>query len=97
MSKLKANKTSLYKLVAEYVDELPAAVKTRFIKYHRARDYALDWTTEDWDCGHAFFATCLGRPLLAIEIKDSGDGHSISRVTHTLDVAELKRLGMVEG
>ena len=40
MLRLKANKTALYKLVADYVDNLPPMRSgTEFIKYSRTPDY----------------------------------------------------------
>lgn len=54
MVRLKATKTSLYRLVAEYVDNLPPMRSgTQFIKYPRRPDYAMDWITPEWDTGHA--------------------------------------------
>lgn len=94
MFRLKANKTSIYKLVAEYVD-LPPMRKTEFIKHYRAPDYALDWTAPTMT-GHAFFSTCLGRPLLAIEFKDHESGRTVNRTTYNLTVAGLRERGMVE-
>ena len=40
MLRLTANKTKLYTLVADYVDNLPPMRKTEFIKYPRTPDYA---------------------------------------------------------
>lgn len=55
MLRLKATKTSLYKLVAEFVPNLPPMRSgTSFIKYPRTPDYALDWITQEWDTAHAF-------------------------------------------
>ena len=83
MLRLKANKTALYKLVADYVDNLPPMRSgTEFIKYPRTPDYALNWITPEWDTAHAFFSACMGRPLLAIEIKDGETGKTVSRTTH---------------
>ena len=46
MLRLKANKTALYKLVADYVDNLPPMRSgTEFTKYSRTPDYALNWIT----------------------------------------------------
>lgn len=97
MVRLKATKTSLYRLVAEYVDNLPPMRSgTQFIKYPRRPDYAMDWITPEWDTAHAFFSTCMGRPLLAIEIKDGETGKTVSRTTHALDLQDLRERGMVE-
>lgn len=83
MLRLKATKTSLYKLVAEFVPNLPPMRSgTSFIKYPRTPDYALDWITQEWDTAHAFFSTCMGRPLLSIEIKSGETGKTVNRTTH---------------
>ena len=97
MLRLKANKTALYKLVADYVDNLPPMRSgTEFIKYPRTPDYALNWITPEGDTAHAFFSACMGRPLLAIEIKDGETGKTVSRTTHALTLRDLRERGMVE-
>lgn len=97
MVRLKATKTSLYRLVAEYADNLPPMRSgTQFTKYPRTPDYALDWITPNWDKAHAFFSTCMGRPLLSIEIKDGETGKTVSREVYNLDLQDLRDRGMVE-
>jgi len=94
--RLTANKTKLYTLVAHFVDNLPPMRSgTEFIKYPRSPDYALNWITPEWNTAHAFFSTCMGRPLLSIEIKDGETGKTVSRTTHALDLQDLRE-GMVE-
>lgn len=96
MLRLKANKTSLHRLVAEYVDDLPPMrMGTKFTKRFRTPDYALEWITKDWNCARAFFSTCMGRPLLSIEVRDD-DGHTISRVVHKMALEAIRERGMVE-
>ena len=95
MLRLTANKTKLYTLVADYVDNLPPMRKTEFIKYPRTPDYALEWATER-EKGRAFLSACMGRPLLAIEIKDGETGKTVSRTTHALTLRDLRERGMVE-
>ena len=97
MLRLKATKTSLYKLVAEFVPNLPPMRSgTSFIKYPRTPDYALDWITQEWDTAHAFFSTCMGRPLLSIEIKSGETGKTVNRTTHAMNLRDLRERGMVE-
>ncbi len=97
MLRLTANKTKLYTLVAHFVDNLPPMRSgTEFIKYPRSPDYALNWSTPEWNTAHAFFSTCMGRPLLSIEIKDGETGKTVSRTTHALDLQDLRERGMVE-
>ena len=90
MLRLKANKTALYKLVADYVDNLPPMRSgTEFIKYSRTPDYALNWITPEWNTAHAFFSTCMGHPLLSIEIRDGETGKTASRTTYSLTPGSL--------
>ena len=97
MLRLTANKTKLYTLVAGYVENLPPMRGgTIFVKYPRTPDYALDWITQEWDTAHAFFSTCMGRPLLPIEIKSGETGKTVNRTTHALNLRDLRERGMVE-
>lgn len=48
------------------------------------------------DKAHAFFSTCMGRPLLSIEIKDGETGKTVSREVYNLDLQDLRDRGMVE-
>ena len=95
MLRLTANKTKLYTLVADYVDNLPPMRKATFTKYPRTPDYALEWATER-EKGRAFLSACMGRPLLAIEIKDGETGKTVIRTTHALTLRDLRERGMVE-
>ncbi|MEG2177201.1 MAG: hypothetical protein RRY97_10035, partial [Oscillibacter sp.] len=76
MLRLKANKTSLYKLVAAYVP-MPIMKWARFRKVPRSPDYFLDWHQEN-GYAQAFFSTCMGRPMLSVTVRDI-DGHQVSR------------------
>ena len=64
MLRLKANKTSLYNLVATY-KPLPGMRRVDFQKANGRPDYWLEWTTDD---GHtkAFLSSSLGHPILTI-------------------------------
>ena len=95
MLRLTANKTKLYTLVADYVDNLPPMRKATFTKYPRTPDYALEWATER-EKGRAFFSTCMGRPLLSVEIRDGETGKTVSRNVYNLDLQDLRERGMVE-
>ncbi len=95
MLRLKATKTSLYALVAQYVDDLPPMKKTRFVKAFRHPDYWLRWATRAEGYAHAFFFICIGCPFLSIEVWDD-DEHSHSREVHSLQMDDLKSRGMVE-
>lgn len=93
MPRLKANKTSLYKLVGQYA-KLPKANKTEFIKVYRHPEYWLKWF--DGDFCEAFLAACLGTPMLSIERKDATDGHRTSREVYRLTIEDLRERGMIE-
>lgn len=60
MLRLKANKTSLYNLVATY-KPLPGMRRVDFQKANGRPDYWLEWMTDD---GHtkAFLSSSLGAP-----------------------------------
>lgn len=66
--RLKANKTSLYNLVATY-KPLPGMRRVDFQKANGRPDYWLEWTTDD---GHtkAFLSSSLGHPILTITTHD---------------------------
>ena len=93
--RLTANKTKLYTLVADYVDNLPPMRKTAFIKYHRTPDYALEWATER-EKGHAFLSACMGRPLLKIDIDERETGRLVRAAYKYIDLQDLRERGMVE-
>ena len=69
MLRLKANKTSLYNLVATY-KPLPGMRRVDFQKANGRPDYWLEWTTDD---GHtkAFLSSSLGHPILTITTQDA--------------------------
>ena len=69
MLRLKANKTSLYNLVATY-KPLPGMRRVDFQKANGRPDYWLEWTTDD---GHtkAFLSSSLGHPILTITTHDA--------------------------
>ena len=58
-------------------------------------DWWLKWTDADGLLCVAFFATCMGKPLMAIEKKEFC-GPQVSRVVHELDAKDLMERGMVE-
>lgn len=97
MLRLKATKTSLYKLVAEYTT-LPGIRRVEFVKAYREPDFWLKWRTEGdqvGDYAEAFLAACLGKPQLSITVRDF-DGHEVSRVVHTLTVEQLRERNLLE-
>ena len=93
MRRLKATKTSLYKLVAEFAP-LPGIRRVDFTKSHRTPDYWLEWATGD-GYAKAFFSAIMGRPLLSITVRDV-DGRQLSYEVHNLSVDGLRDRGMVE-
>ena len=94
MLRLKATKTSLYKLVHDY-EPLPPMRRTRFTKAYREPDYWLEWADADGLWCRAFLSSCGGSALLAVTRKEfCGPEHS--RVVYGLGLPELRRRGMVE-
>lgn len=89
--RLKATKTSLYKLVNQYAP-LPILKWTKFWKAFRSPDYYLEWQAED-GYAKAFFSTCCGKPMLSIEVR--GEGHTFREV-HKLSLEDLQARGMLE-
>ncbi|MDD2956388.1 MAG: hypothetical protein PHD67_08750 [Oscillospiraceae bacterium] len=95
MLRLKANKTSLYMLVATYA-ALPGIRRASFQKAFRSPDYWLKWYDEKTDgCYDAFLSACGGRPLLAITERDIS-GHCTARTVHTVPMNILRERGMIE-
>ena len=90
MLRLKANKTSLYNLVATY-KPLPGMRRVDFQKANGRPDY---WTTDD---GHtkAFLSSSLGCPILTITTHDAAGGQ-LYHEAHRLSVEGLRERGMVE-
>ena len=70
MFRLKANKTSLYKLVGEF-ENLPPMRRVTITKAYRTPDWWLKWTDADGLLCVAFFSTCMGKPLLSIKKRSS--------------------------
>lgn len=93
MLRLKANKTSLYNLVATY-KPLPGMRRVDFQKANGRPDYWLEWTTDD---GHtkAFLSSSLGCPILTITTHDAAGGQ-LYHEAHRLSVEGLRERGMVE-
>ena len=94
MFRLKANKTSLYKLVGEFED-LPPMRRVTITKAYRTPDWWLKWTDADGLLCVAFFSTCMGKALLSIDKKEFC-GPQVSHVVHELDAKDLLERGMVE-
>lgn len=94
MRRLTANKTKLYKLVAEF-ESLPPMRRTTFTKAFRQPDYFLRWADSDNNLCTAYFTTVMGKPRLVIR-KQEFCGKITSRVVHGLNADDLARRGMVE-
>ena len=93
MLRLKANKTSLYRLVRLYESNVGGFRHCEFHKAFRRPDYSLDWCGGGLSC-HAFFSACGGKALLSIE--KSFDGKQVDRKVFTLDLENLRERGMIE-
>lgn len=97
MLRLKANKTSLYKLVAERVKDLPPMrTGTEFKKYPHSRSYALGWITPEWNTARALLTAIMGNPVLSIEVRDGTSGKIVYRNIYPAHIEILKKRGMVE-
>jgi hypothetical protein len=87
--RLKANKTSLYKLVKAYSPGIESVRHTQFSKTPRTRSYFLRWHNKDFECYEAYLTACIGSPLLTVTSQEG-------RVVHRLSITELQALNMVE-
>lgn len=98
MLRIKATKTSLYRLVQQKTAKtlwvkLPPMRKVRFWKALRQPDYFLDWYGEGYSY-RAFLAAVGGSPLLTIE--RYGEGEQDNRQVIRLTLEELREQGMIE-
>lgn len=85
--RLKANKTSLYKLVAKY-EQLPGMKYTDFLKVSRHMAYFLDWR-ENGEVCRAFLSPCMGELLLVVE---TPSGRRVYRPT----IQDLQECRMID-
>lgn len=87
--RLKATKTSLYKLVSEY-QPLPCMKKTEFCKVRGSRSYFLNWHNDvlGEDC-YAHFSVYGGIPSLGLHI--GVEWHVVD-----FTVQELRERGMID-
>ena len=94
MMRLKATKTSLYKLVAEHA-KLPSMKRTEFVKLRGHRTYWLRWWDEDSGSCEAYLSVGCGSAVLRITKHREGDDEQ-SGPFHKLQVADLRERGMIE-
>lgn len=92
MMRLKANKTSLYKLV-HYYTALPRMKETQFAKLRSM--YCLTWTNAYGLCCKAVLGVFGGKPSLVVTWSDP-EGNEVSREDHDLELSDLRDRGMVE-
>ena len=93
MLRLKANKTSLYNLVATY-KPLPGMRRVDFQKANGRPDYWLEWTAGDGPT-QAVSTFSMGCPILTITTHDAAGGQ-LYHEAHRLSVEGLRERGMVE-
>lgn len=94
MFRLKANKTSLYKLVGTY-EALPPMRLVIVKKAPRVTNWWMDWENDSRLFCKAFFYSCAGKAFLSITKREIG-GPQVSRVVQELDTKDLLERGMVE-
>lgn len=96
MLRLKANKTSLYKLVRFY-EPMPLMRRVQFIEARAPRrpDHCLVWTDGHGRSCKASLGPHGGKPLLTITRMEP-DGEEASRNTRVLELSDLLERGMVE-
>ena len=81
---IKACKTSMYNLVAEFT-ELPIMKNTRFQKSYRSASYFLEWCG-----GRAFLSPVMGTPLMSVTTEE------IPWKAHRLTVDSLLKKDMIQ-
>ena len=94
MLRLRANKTSLHRLVWQHDAAVGGFRHCEFIKVPRQPSYFLNWSGGGLWC-KAYFTACCGKAMLTIEKKDFC-GKQISREVYTLDIDDLRERGMIE-
>lgn len=88
--RLKANKTSLYKLVLDKEKLMPPMGKTMFCKVPRTTSYFMDWWCPSTGSAcKAYLAPVMGMPTLTIE-------NPVGRKVYRLTVDDLRERGMIE-
>lgn len=92
MLRLKASKTSLYKLV-HYYTALPRMKETQFSKFRSM--YCLTWTNDYGLCCKAVLGVFGGKPSLVVTWSEP-EGNEVSREDHDLELSDLRDRGMVE-
>lgn len=94
MLRLRATKTSAYKLVSDY-EKLPPMRRVRFTKAPRQPDYWLEWQDSGGLWCKAYLAAGLGRAVLSITRKEFC-GPEVSRMVYGLSLKDLGARGMTE-
>ena len=94
--RLTANKTKLYALAKRLYPCIEPMKNTEFIKYYRARDYALEfWSGSNFH--HLFLSVCGGKARLADRWSDYDENDE--RVEHwecrAIELDELREFGLV--
>lgn len=94
MLRLTANKTKLYKLVADY-ETLPPRRRVTFTKAHRRPEYWLEWVEIGNLRCKAYFAAIGGRAKLLITKRELG-GQKVSERVYTVGSLNLMDRKMLE-
>lgn len=98
MAILKATKTSMLKLIRDKADQIDLVFPIPTKKEASFRATGSKSFVMAWDSRHQRYTfwlmACLGRPLLVAEIYENGK--QVGRDTVSLDIQELRALGMVD-
>lgn len=98
MAVLKANKTSMHKLIRDKADQIDLVFPIPTKKEVSFRETDSKSYVMAWNSRHQRFTfwlmACLGRPLLVAEIYE--DGKQVGRDTVSLAIQELRDRGMVD-
>jgi len=93
---IKASKTNLYRIVAEYM-VLPKMKETTFKEVHEHKTHYLEWHTI---CGNTYRASISindGHPALKIESMDEQSKPCCNFIMNRLCISDLVERGMLRG
>ncbi len=95
--RLTANKTKFYNLAKKYWPDIEPMRKVEFVKYHRVRDYGLNFRAGDY-FHQLFLSFAYGCVRLGDDwyTYDRGGKKTSGWECHTLTFEELMEAGMLE-
>ncbi|MCL2425758.1 MAG: hypothetical protein FWD05_05425 [Oscillospiraceae bacterium] len=93
---IKANKTKLYRLVAEYI-YLPKMKYTSFIEAPDRSTYCLEWYTTVGVYYRAYYTFVDDNPRVTIQYKSEQTNSYVNHIVDIPDITNLINKGMMKG